>query len=1325
MTATRNFIHELSESRDVAVVGGKGANLGTLVRAGFPVPQGFVVDTRAYVRAKEVCGGKLPHAIPPEVEIEIRSSYRAMGGGAVAVRSSATAEDMEGASMAGQYETFLDVEGEEELLAKVQECWASMDAPRIRAYLEEHGIERSRVAMAVVVQRLVPSEVAGVLFTINPNGNGRAMREMLIEASWGLGESVVGGRVQPDVLRLERETGRLIEAVIADKKVELTAGVREERTVEEARRKQACLGEEEVKRLWELGQHAAAHFGVPQDIEWALHEGRLYMLQSRPITTAREAEAAEKILTETQARLKKDLAAGRGPWALHNLAETLAHPTPLTWSVIQRFMSGDGGFGAMYRMAGFEPAALVCREGFLDRIAGRVYMDASRAPEMFFENFPYAYDVEELKRNPNAAQNPPTIAQGTWRARRRVGKRLAAANAKLRRLAGEFDRQLREVHFPGMAAYVESSRRLNLTTLSAERLVDVWRQHEKRVMDEFAPLSLMPSMICGMALEELRTFLEEHFWNEDAEALAQLVSAGGLANRTVMADAELYEVGRGIGDRGKGIGDGGNGNEGGLAKWVEAHGHRAPGEFDLAAARWRERPSDLLDMARRMAAAGSEQPLERHRRVALEVNRKVEELRARLQEPALGELERRIDLVRRYVPFREDGKDFLMLGYELLRWVALEAGRRMGVGEDVFYLTREEMVGAVRGQWPVVSGQKQMDGAHLLALIEQRRLEYRAEGKVVVPNVIDREVVERLGEEDCAGSPDMLLTRGVQAKESSESNVQVASKVPSPRQKHGTHLRGFAVSAGVARGRAVILRSPTEAGVLEKGYILVCPSTDPSWTPLFVNAAGLVMECGGTLSHGAVVAREMGLPAVVVPEATKLFQEGEEVVVDGTRGNVTRSTGLAAHLPSHAPVSGRSEGAGRVDGGRPDPWHPDDVDLNDTRVGRMMVPPVAGGKDRRAGRVRNVMAAGWGLFILAFFLLPPAWVYGPTLAFLDVILWPLVRSCGKAWTVALVAAGIATLMLVVQRVMTDNGRLREAKRRAGLLTKEAATLPGDALRRKALLAMAAPVQVRVLGAALVPAGMLLGPLVLPFVWFGARVDPVAWNAPAGTEVNVVATVDADCREAVRIEVPTGMKVKDPMAGTALAGKSDAAVQRVPEVRATLERLLKLYEERAGKVRDEVNAKESQTARDAGSPWELKVSGLPSVPADKAVVDLRAYLARGIPAQKLLWKVDSGTAGGRFEVTVAAGAEAGVKAPIVLGDDVPPAAKRAVGQGNVKAVEISYGGAKEAAVFWRPFKWFKGVPGMGRAAAWDAGWVWLYIVAYLPVLFGLRAVLKVA
>ena len=250
----------------------------------------------------------------------------------------------------------------------------------------------------------------------------------------------------------------MLETTIADKKVYLAPGLREERLVEESNRHRPCLRGRDVHHLWQLGKQVAEHFRSPQDIEWAIYNNELYLLQSRPITTLQAAEAYEDVLFTTRRHLRQESAAGRGPWVMHNLAETLSHPTPLTWSVIRRFMSGSGGFGAMYRQAGFEPSPAVDREGFLDLIAGRVYMDAARAPEMFFENYPFVYVLEELKRNPNASQTPPTLPRGSLSSRIKVGRRLAVVNAKLRELAVDYDRQLRETLFPAISQYVADAK---------------------------------------------------------------------------------------------------------------------------------------------------------------------------------------------------------------------------------------------------------------------------------------------------------------------------------------------------------------------------------------------------------------------------------------------------------------------------------------------------------------------------------------------------------------------------------------------------------------------------------------------------------------------------------------------------------------------------------------------------------------------------------------------------------------------------------------------------------------------------------------------------
>ena len=307
MIPATSFTQPLSDCRDTSLVGGKAANLGRLLRAGFPVPAGFVVTTRAYCLAQvQSSAGDVADTLPLAVADELKHTYRAMGGGRVAVRSSATAEDGADASMAGQYETFLDVQGESGLLDAVRQCWASLDTPRALAYLREHEIDPSSVAMAVVVQRLVPADVAGVLFTSNPHDGGH--REMLVEAGLGLGEAVVSGHIQPDTLRVDQETGRVLAATIADN--HRSAAVRDDRQEDESPPRQSCLDGREVYRLWQLGRRIVEHFGAPQDIEWAIHAGRLYVLQSRADYHARRGRVPRKRAASGPATL----APGIGGW---------------------------------------------------------------------------------------------------------------------------------------------------------------------------------------------------------------------------------------------------------------------------------------------------------------------------------------------------------------------------------------------------------------------------------------------------------------------------------------------------------------------------------------------------------------------------------------------------------------------------------------------------------------------------------------------------------------------------------------------------------------------------------------------------------------------------------------------------------------------------------------------------------------------------------------------------------------------------------------------------------------------------------------------------
>lgn len=1199
ITSSR-FTLPLSECRDVALVGGKALNLCKLIHAGLPVPGGFAITTDAHRLSIASVA-----SLPADVADEIVAAWRELGDVPVAVRSSATAEDMAAASMAGQYETFLDIRTEETLLEAVRRCWASLDTPRTRAYLADKGIALETVAMAVVVQRLVPADVAGVLFTANPR-TGAA--EMVVEASWGLGESVVSGRVQPDVLRVDRATGAVLEAAIAEKATWIAAGAPAEQAVSEERRRSACLTARDVRALWRLGLRAAEHFGKAQDLEWAIHRGEVFLLQSRDVTTLEDAEAYSGLIDRTRGDLRTHLAAGHPGWVLHNLAETLPHPSPLTWSVIRRFMSGAGGFGTLYREAGFEPSERVRDTGFLTLVAGRVYMDLALAPEMFFADFPFGYDTEALRTQPDAGQAAPTVPKGSALARAKAGRKLAAAATRLTGLARNADRRLLEQEVPAFEAWITEELGRDLSELPTADWAAHWTACERRVLDKFAPRSLLPSLILGQAVEHLKTVVREAFWDEDADRLVNEIVVSPEPDRTALANAALYRVARGDLD---------------LSGWLAQYGHRAPGEFDLAAPRWSEQPDELCAMATRLADGGDPAVLRREHVARAEA--RIAGLRARLRGRGLRRFDEALALARRHVRFREDGKDFLMRGYRVLRRLALEAGRRLDVGDDVFLLTLDELRDALR------------TGFAPLHLLDQRRTQRNAEARLSLPTVLDARAVETLGEPPAYGEE--------------------------------TRWKAFAVSAGRATGTVRVVQTPETARELGTGYVLVCPSTDPAWTPLFINAAALVLERGGTLSHGAVVARELGLPAVVLPDATRMLTEGESVTVDGDAGSVARAADADAR-PTESTV--------------PDPTDP--------RVASEDTPPVAGPLERASGRVRDACLVFWGLFLAAFFLLPEAWLRAPLRGALDRLLWPLVTHCGKVGTVALVAAFFAVATLVAQRLLTDNRRLNEVKRRGTRLRKQSAALPPDAPRKSVLDALAKSARSRVAAAAFVPLALLLGPMVLSFDWLTLRVDPASWNLPSGTSVTVQATVASDWRGPVTLDVDAPL-VLDELTPSECS---------LPPVRETLERLHATW----------------QAPTDvAAFPWDVRAAAERT--RREMLADLQAYLRAGVPPETLTWTLrsEAGTPG-RFTVRVRAGDDTATLA-VVLGDAYPPAPREAdiAGGHLLQSVHVLYPPPPTKPVFWRPFASL-GHPGF------SLGWLWVYVLVYVPAMVVTKKALRI-
>ena len=834
MTWIKHFA-EIGDA-DLPLVGGKGFNLGKLTAAGFLVPPGFCVTTDAYRTTLETVDKQSREAVqaaalPEPLESEILAAYNRLGADLVAVRSSATAEDRPDASFAGQQDTFLNVSGTSELLEKIQTCWVSLWSDRAVAYRREHGIEDAQLAMAVVVQAMIDAEVSGVMFTRNPTGGD----ELIIESNWGLGESVVSGEITPDHFMLSRETGNLIrETVVSKRKMITREGVQ---AVPIGQREIPSLQRGKVGELGELGMQVDAFYGAPQDVEWAHAEGQFYLLQARPITTLTDAAEIEQLRRQEIEALQKKADEGGTVWSRYNLAEVLPAPLPMTWAIMQEFMSGRGGFGLTCRELGFLPSRRFDEEGVLDLICGRLYFNLSKEVEFNFHGFLFEHDFQQLKRDPHKAIYPqptPNIKRSNllfWLKFPYYIAKAITAELKHSKIRKDLDRLLTEKIFPTFEEYVQTQRQVSLEKLSDQEVIEKFHEWREKTLNEFAKDALKATVFASFSYQQLETTLQKCFSAEEARDLARLLITGLEGDLTVDANLRMWEIAQG---------------ELTLEDFLEKHGHRSVSEFELAQPRWREDPSYVEQIIASFHTNPNANPM-KHLQSQRTHREKAKRRLARLPVSKAAAFRKQInkvlDLTQRYMPFRESTKFYLMLGYELIRNALLELDRRYQLDGGIFYLVPDEL-------------DRLIEGEDLELMIAERKTTRSRLLKIELPDVIYSDLLNRVG-----------APQAIEAKD---------------------EIQGVGVSVGVATGEAYVLREAADAEIAGKNYILVCPSTDPGWTPLFLHAAALVMEYGGMLSHGAIVAREYGIPAVVnVAAATQRFQSGQRLRVDGSRGIVS------------------------------------------------------------------------------------------------------------------------------------------------------------------------------------------------------------------------------------------------------------------------------------------------------------------------------------------------------------------------------------------------------------------------------------------------------
>jgi len=888
------------------VLGGKGASLAAMSAAGLPVPPGFTISI-ACCRHYHQHGRRWPEGLEDQVRSSMtrleRCTRRRFGSGTrpllVSVRSGAAQ------SMPGMMDTILNcglhpaladqvadkalfwqvyaafVEGFGNTVAGIPApeyeaaaCSASNDQERAEAwmalyerrtgkafpktawealrecvnavfdswhneraivYRKSHGLAHLE-GTAVTVQAMFNSRVSGIAFTVNPLRPGAD--ELLIESSYGLGESVVSGDVTPDRFVLDRTTLEVKETVIGNK-VRALFGLGGGRGAEPPDAQAASLTDVQIERLARIALKVEGHFGFPVDIEWGFDEdGRFALLQARAVRgldVARDAETGRK---EEIARLREAAGGGHRVWIVHNLAETLPAPTPLTWDIIRKFMSGDGGYGRMYRDFGYRPSRRVREEGFLELICGRIYTDPDRASELFWEGLPVKYDNAEVLQNPTCLETAPTRFDAA-RADQKFLLRLPAtlwgmvrARSLTKKARREAVRRFRDVVLPPYLEYVRQKREQDLSGLDTESLVGELHDRIARVMDDFGRESLKPGYFGGVARAQLQDGLVRLMGASEGERLTQVLTSGLEGNTTVEQNAMQYRVARG---------------QESLEAFLENYGHRAVEEMELANPRYREDPSWLNRMGPAHEPGEERTPEALHRKSAQMREEAMSRLPDLLEECGGSCFREQIESVAKeaqeLLPYREIGKHYLMMGYELIRLALLELGRRFGIGDDVFFLHLDEL------------GQFEREREALTAKIKKRRARWKGLQRLDLPDVVDS-----------AGLDDLGL----------------------PRQfAQAGELDAVPLSAGVCVGTARIVHHPSEARKLGNDCILVCPCTDPSWTVLFTRIGGLVVERGGVLSHGAITARDFGIPAVACPDATSIVVDGARIRVDGDRGHIT------------------------------------------------------------------------------------------------------------------------------------------------------------------------------------------------------------------------------------------------------------------------------------------------------------------------------------------------------------------------------------------------------------------------------------------------------
>lgn len=894
-----SLVSDLSLIRkgDIGKAGGKGAHLGELMALGMPVPPGFCVTAQAYdeiaapalqkiagefagadladVREARQCGEMARRLImglnvPEKLRKDVLSAVaRMQHPGRVAVRSSATMEDLPEFSFAGQHDTYLNV-AIGDLFTHVKKCWGSLWTDRAISYRHKNRLDHFRVSLAVVVQKMVRARVAGVLFTVNPVTN---RQEITISANWGLGESLVSGKVTPDEYTVDTSSLRTMGKTIGDKAimVELQDVGTRETEVPPAKRKEQCLSDVKIREIAELGRKIQAHYHSHQDIEWAVAGEEIFILQARPVTAINSAKPVPVVwASEASQKLLEGYTVF---WSNWNVRETMPYPfTPLSWATLNNLLfrpvfefafgiPSDSRLGVYHSVIdlvygrpywnmnilyGHPLLGPIMKKGLtqIDKKAGEIFNDLYKKKELkparlgfnlFFLGFavyqtlrlllcylcvPFYFNVRRVKRR-NAAYWQKVCEFAATDLSRKSDVELVKSSMDFSRYtARSWTSSFLYLGYGDLCYRVLVLLTRKWPDISTSKLLaGIPGNKTTEGALELYKLSIMPENL-------KRVFLEN-----DLPAILPALKKSAEGEQFLRR----------------------------FAHYLEFYGHRAVKEFDIAQPRWEEDFTFIWQMIRNylQLAPGDITPLEHFRRMAAAGEATAALARRRLSGSICAGLfpikrwlfDLALKLARIYMPLREAPKYYVLKCFAANRKIYGELGARfcrrgfLANADDIYFLTIREIEDLARG------------GAVEAPQISHRKREWEKNLSLEPPFIVRSDGMPVLWEEATANT-----------------------------------MSGTPVSGGRAQGRARIILDPEDGCSFNKGEILVAPFTDPGWTPLFLTARALVMEVGGVMSHGAVVAREYGIPAVVgVKDATRLIKTGDEIVVDGDTGMVGRA----------------------------------------------------------------------------------------------------------------------------------------------------------------------------------------------------------------------------------------------------------------------------------------------------------------------------------------------------------------------------------------------------------------------------------------------------